>query len=155
MTAVHIVPFDNALHRSDVIALWRTSFGYDTAHNEPSLVIDTKLAMKDDLLFVAVLTGDRVDDAVVGTAMAGYDGHRGWLYSVAVSPEHRQSGIGRQLVMHAEQALSGRGCRKINLQLIQSNAAVAAFYESMGYAVEPRISMGKLVGADMQVTHPS
>ena len=88
---------------------------------------------------------------VVGTVMAGYDGHRGWLYSVAVSPAHRKLGAGRQLVAHAEQALAGRGCLKINLQLLQSNAAVVAFYASMGYAVEPRVNMGKLLHENIPV----
>ena len=144
MTILNITPFDNGMHRSQVTEVWRACFGYETAHNEPGLVIDKKLAMHDGLLFVAVAAGDAAGE-VVGTVMAGYDGHRGWLYSVAVSPAHRKLGIGRQLVAHAEQALTSLGCRKINLQLLQSNAVVAAFYASMGYVVEPRISMGKLV----------
>ena len=154
MTTVNIIPFDNALHRSQVMAVWRASFGYETAHNEPGLVIDKKLAMHDSLFFVAVVAGDVASDAVgevVGTVMAGYDGHRGWLYSVAVSPGHRKLGAGRQLVAHAEQALVSLGCLKINLQLLQSNAAVAAFYASMGYAVEPRVNMGKLVHENIPV----
>ena len=140
MTILNIVPFDNAIHRNQVMDVWRASFGYDTAHNEPGLVIDKKMAMHDSLFFVAVAAAE-----VVGTVMAGYDGHRGWLYSVAVSPAHRKLGTGRQLVAHAEQSLVSRGCLKINLQLLQSNAAVAAFYASLGYAVEPRVSMGKLM----------
>ena len=144
MTLLNIVPFDNVIHRSQVMTLWRASFGYETAHNEPGLVIDKKLAMRDSLFFVAEVAGDAAGE-VVGTVMAGYDGHRGWLYSVAVSPAHRKRGAGRQLVAHAEQALASLGCLKINLQLLQSNAAVAEFYASMGYAVEPRVSMGKLL----------
>ena len=140
MTILNIVPFNNAIHRNQVMDVWRASFGYDTAHNEPGLVIDKKMAMHDSLFFVAVAAAE-----VVGTVMAGYDGHRGWLYSVAVSPAHRKLGAGRQLVAHAEQSLVSRGCLKINLQLLQSNAAVAAFYASLGYAVEPRVSMGKLM----------
>lgn len=150
MTFLNIVPFDNAIHRSQVMDVWRASFGYDTAHNEPGLVIDKKLAMHDDLFFVAVVAGDATGE-VVGTVMAGYDGHRGWLYSVAVSPGHRKLGAGRQLVAHAEQALVSLGCLKINLQLLQSNAAVAAFYASMGYVVEPRVNMGKLVHENIPV----
>ena len=70
----------------------------------PSLVIDKKLAVSDELFFVAV-----IDDKVIGTVMAGYDGHRGWIYSVAVSPSHRREGIGSQLVSHAERALIAKG----------------------------------------------
>ena len=151
MTILNITPFDNVMHRSQVMAVWRACFGYETAHNEPGLVIDKKLAMHDGLLFVAVLAGDAAGE-VVGTVMAGYDGHRGWLYSVAVSPAHRKLGIGRQLVAHAEQALVSKGCLKIKLQLLQSNAAVVAFYASMGYVVEPHISMGKLVRENIAVS---
>ena len=83
--------------------------------------------------------------AIVGTIMAGYDGHRGWLYSVAVDPAKRLSGLGSSLVFHAEKALADLGCMKINLQLLATNEATAAFYKSIGYSVEPRLSMGKLI----------
>ena len=136
--ACTIMVYDDAVHREQVIEVWRTVFGYDTPHNEPSLVIDQKLAVKDDLLFVGLVAHE-----VAGTIMAGYDGHRGWLYSVAVLPDHRHRGIGSALVRHAEQALLARGCMKINFQVVESNAQVVAFYETLGYQVEPRVSMGK------------
>ena len=141
--AVSIQVFDNATQRAQVIALWITVFGYDAPHNEPSLVIDQKLAVKDDLMFVALDGG-----TVVGTIMSGYDGHRGWLYSLAVLPDLRHAGIGSALVRHAEQALLLRGCLKVNLQVVESNSAVVAFYEALGYAVEPRVSMGKRFKAE-------
>lgn len=135
---VLIVPYDNAIHREQVIALWTRVFGYQTAHNEPSLAIDRKCAVGDDMIFIAM-----VGDTVVGTILAGYDGHRGWLYSLAVLPEHRHHGVGSALVRHAEEALAKCDCVKVNLQILESNAGVVAFYEKMGYEVEPRISMGK------------
>ena len=141
--AVSIQVYDNATQRAQVIALWTTVFGYDAPHNEPSLVIEQKLAVKDDLMFVALDGG-----TVVGTIMSGYDGHRGWLYSLAVLPDHRHAGIGSALVRHAEQALLSRGCLKVNLQVVESNSAVVAFYEALGYAVEPRVSMGKRFKAE-------
>jgi ribosomal protein S18 acetylase RimI-like enzyme len=130
----------DATDRSQVIALWCDVFGYETAHNEPSLAIEKKLGERDGLFFVAESEG-----TVVGTAIAGYDGHRGWLYSVAVRQDHRRSGMGSSLVHHAERALAAAGCMKINLQVLSSNRATAAFYESLGYGVEPRISMGKVL----------
>lgn len=138
MSSFQIVPFESQAHRQQVIDLWRRVFGYDKAHNDPALAIAKKLAVTDGLFFVAVAGAD-----VVGTIMAGYDGHRGWLYSLAVLPEHRRQGLGQALIAHAEQALAGRGCVKINLQIMPSNAAVQAFYESAGYVAEARISMGK------------
>ena len=77
--------------------------------------------------------------------MGGYDGHRGWMYSLAVCPEFRRRGIGQQLVHYLERALAAMGCLKINLQVLAGNAAVAGFYEKLGYKIEPRISMGKLL----------
>lgn len=138
-----VVPYADRTHRRAVIALWRAAFGYDTPHNDPDLAIDRKLAVADDLFFVAV-----DHNAVVGTAMAGYDGHRGWLYSIAVDAAHRRRGIGAALVRHAEAALTRLGCVKINLQLADGNARVAAFYEALGYALEPRTSMGKRLVTD-------
>ncbi len=96
-----------------------------------------KLALHDDMLLVATDQG-----SVVGTAMAGYDGHRGWLYRVAVSPEHRRRGIGTALVRHAVGSLHKLGCVKVNLQIRADNRAVSSFYESLGFAVEERVSMG-------------
>ncbi|HZQ48353.1 MAG TPA: GNAT family acetyltransferase [Verrucomicrobiae bacterium] len=147
MNTIAIKPFVNAAHRSQVAALWETVFGYEAAHNNPGLVIDKKLQVDDQLFFVAV-----ADDAVVGTIMAGYDGHRGWIYSVAVSPAHRRRGIGRELVSHAERALISQGCVKINLQILEENGSVSAFYASLGYAIEKRVSMGKRIAENVQAT---
>lgn len=132
--------YEDTTDRAQVIALWRNVFGYETAHNEPNLAISKKIAAQDGLLFVAVDNNN-----IIGTIMAGYDGHRGWLYSVAVHPSKRLSGLGSMLVHHAEKALANLGCLKINLQLLATNEATAAFYKSLGYSVEPRVSMGKVL----------
>ncbi len=124
--------------RDEVTSLWRQTFPGEP-HNEPNAVIDAKLAV-DRLLFVA-----RDQGKVIGTAMAGYDGHRGWLYSVAVDPDRQRQGIGRQLVDYAVDVLKTKGCVKINLQVRATNAGVVAFYEALGFVVEDRISMGKLL----------
>lgn len=137
---VTITDYKDFAHRSQVIALWESVFGYETAHNRPALAIDKKLAAKDELFFVAV-----TDDKVVGSIMAGYDGHRGWIYSVAVSPSHRRKGIGSQLVSHAEWALTAKGCVKINLQIMEGNESVSGFYSSLGFSIERRVSMGKVI----------
>ncbi len=127
-----------------VVALWRQVFAYPQARNDPAAVVRQKLAVQPGLFFVAEDGG-----AVVGTVMAGYDGHRGWLYRVAVHPRHRRRGVGRALVRHAEAALRALGCAKVNLQINADNADVAEFYRRLGYQVEERISMGKqLPGPD-------
>jgi ribosomal protein S18 acetylase RimI-like enzyme len=145
MGAVTITPFVNAVHRAQVVTLWTETFGYEAAHNRPELVIDKKLAVCDDLFFVAI-----IDSAVVGTIMAGYDGHRGWIYSLAVSPSCRRRGVGSELLLHAERALTGRGCVKINLQILNGNESVMEFYAKLGYAEEKRISMGKRINENLR-----
>ncbi|MDO9345574.1 GNAT family acetyltransferase [Pseudomonas pergaminensis] len=139
-----IGPYRDRPHRAQVVALWQEAFGYDTAHNLPTLAIDKKLAVNDGLFFVAM---DK--KTVIGTILAGYDGHRGWLYSVAVHADYRRHGLGSSLVRYAEQALTALGCVKINLQITSGNDAVAGFYEALGYGVEPRISMGKKIAENI------
>ena len=133
---MHVRPCTNH-DRAGVIALWERVFPDDPPHNAPAKVFDGKLAMHDDMLFVATDA-----DTAIGTAMAGYDGHRGWLYTVAVAPEHRRRGTGTALVRHAVGALRRAGCIKVNLQIRATNAAVRGFYEALGFEVEERLSMG-------------
>jgi ribosomal protein S18 acetylase RimI-like enzyme len=135
---MRITSFDNRLYRDQVISLWREVFGYEADHNEPGLVIDKKHEFGDGLFFVALK-----NKAVVGTVMAGYDGHRGWIYSIAVSPNYQKQGVGSSLLAFAEQKLSELGCMKTNLQIMEGNEVVESFYLANGYQTEKRISMGK------------
>ena len=122
--------------REPLIQLWKTVFPDDPAHNEPSSVLEAKLKV-DDLIFVVEQEG-----GIVGACIAGYDGHRGWLYAVAVEPEYRRRGIGKRLVQTAMDSLKEMGCIKVNIQIRSTNTEVAAFYRSLGYSVEDRLSMG-------------
>ena len=125
-----------------VVALWLEAFPeYGDAsrpQRNPHLSIANKLAMQPELFFVAVK-----DARIVGTVMAGYDGHRGWMYSLAVLGVERRQGIGRQLVRHAEAALTARGCPKVNLQVLTAKDDVREFYEALGYRADEVISLGK------------
>ena len=137
---ISIVDFDDQPYREQVIELWTAVFGYDAPHNEPQLVIDKKLAVEDGLFYLAVQ-----NDKVIGSVMAGYDGHRGWIYSLAVVPSLQKKGIGTRLLHYAEARLSEIGCMKINLQIVAGNEAVERFYFANGYSTEKRISMGKKI----------
>ena len=136
---VVIRPFEDA-DETAVAALWREVFPDDPPRNEPSLVMTEKRAVQRDLFFVA-----RLDEELVGTAMAGYDGHRGWVYKLAVRPSRRRCGIGRALMARVESALVDLGCAKLNLQVRAGNEAVVAFYQRLGYGIEERVSLGKLL----------
>src|SRR5262249_4916560 len=106
--------------------------------NSAEQSIPAKRAVQPDLFLVAVESG-----AIVGSVMAGYDGHRGWLYAVAVRTTHRRRGIGTALVKDAEKRLRAIACTTITLQARATNAPVISFYQSLGYECEERISMGK------------
>lgn len=127
-------------HFAEVAALWERVFPDDPPHNRAALAVPEKMRVQPELFLVA-LDGERV----IGTVMAGYDGHRGWLYSVAVHPDGQRRGVGTALVREAEARLFALGCRKINLQIREGNEAVTAFYARLGYDVEPRVSMGKRI----------
>jgi hypothetical protein len=121
-----------------VVDLWQQVFPGAPAHNVPELDIGRKMQVQPELFLVA-LEGTRL----VGTAMGGFDGHRGWVYYLAVHPGRRRRGVGRALMERIEAELTARGCPKINLQVRGANRQAAAFYRRLGYLVEDRISMGK------------
>ncbi len=136
---VNIRPYTEA-DKPGVIALWRMVFPEAPAWNDPAADIRRKLTVQPDLFLVAHDEG-----RIIGSTMAGFDGHRGWVYYVAVAPDWRRQGIGRALVRTAEEGLAHLGCTKVNLQVRASNPAVVAFYENLGFVVEERISMGKRI----------
>jgi ribosomal protein S18 acetylase RimI-like enzyme len=138
---MNIRPYQEA-DEPAVIALWREAFPDEPAHNVPAEVIRRKLAVQRDLFLVAEVGG-----AVVGTVLAGYDGHRGWLHKVAIAAAHRRRGVGSALVRQVEAALRAVDCPKVNLQVRAANAGVVAFYEALGYRVEPVMSLGKRIDA--------
>lgn len=138
--SVNVRPFRET-DAEAVAALWRDVFPDAPSWNDPRRDIERKLAVQRELFLVACEL-----DRVVGTAMAGYDGHRGWVYYVAVSPDHRRRGIGAALMRSVEDALEERGCPKLNLQVRSPNRGAAEFYQRLGYRVEDRVSMGKRLG---------
>ena len=142
---MEIINFDDTKHRSGVLMVLKSVFNYKDARNNPEMLIDKKLAVNDDLFFVATENGE-----VIGTVMAGYDGHRGWIYSLAVVPEYRRRLVGTKLLEHAESKLSKLGCVKINLQILLSNENVKNFYLKNGFKVEERISMGKEISENIK-----
>jgi ribosomal protein S18 acetylase RimI-like enzyme len=123
-----------------VASLWRKIFPNNPPHNKPEDDIRRKLKIQRELFFVA-----EDGSEIIGTAMAGYDGHRGWVYAVAVDPEYRRRNIGAALMKRIEDGLKAIGCPKLNLQIREGNEEVVAFYKKLGYEVEPRVSMGKLL----------
>lgn len=109
-------------------------------YNQPQKIIQKKLARQAELLLVAAQ-----ESVIIDSIIAGYDGHRGWLNLVAVLPQYQRQGIGKKLVEYAFEKLSAMGCHKVNIQIRESNEAVVAFYQHLGFTIEPRISMGRFI----------
>ena len=121
----------------DVIELWH-SCNLVVPWNDPKLDIERKLKVDPDLFLVGL-----IESEVVATVMGGYEGHRGWINYLAVSPEIRQKGVGQKMVGEVEAKLRKLGCPKINIQIRSSNKGAIEFYRKIGFSVDDVISMGK------------
>ena len=121
-----------------VIALWQAC-GLTRPWNHPGKDIARKLQVQAEGFVVAVdATG-----AIVGSVMAGYEGHRGWINYLAVSPAVQRGGLGRALMAQAETWLRAQGCPKINLQIRQDNTVAIGFYQAIGFGEDAALSFGK------------
>ena len=138
---MNIRPFQ-AADEEAVVALWRTC-DLVRPWNDPRKDIRRKLRVNPEWFLVGELGG-----RLVGTVMAGYEGHRGWINYLAVAPGRRRAGLGRALMAEAERLLRAAGCAKINLQVRTANTAVIAFYERIGYRRDDCVSLGKRLEAD-------
>jgi ribosomal protein S18 acetylase RimI-like enzyme len=126
-----------------VIALWQAC-DLTRPWNDPHKDIARKLQVGADLFVVGIEGGE-----LIGSAMFGYEGHRGWVNYLAVSPAYQRRGHASTLMRWGEQALQSRGCPKINLQVRSSNAAVIAFYKSLGYGDDEVTGLGKRLVSDL------
>jgi ribosomal protein S18 acetylase RimI-like enzyme len=121
-----------------LVQLWERVFPDDPPANAPRLMIERKLGVQPELLLVGLL-----GEQLVGAVMAGFDGVRGWIHHLAVAPEWHRHGFASRLMRAAEAGLRELGCPKVNLQVRATNSQVVAFYRSLGYMIEERISMGR------------
>jgi ribosomal protein S18 acetylase RimI-like enzyme len=143
MTDLKVAPLTDA-DVEPVIALWQRC-GLTRPWNDPS----------GDIAFArrgpnsAILIG-RSDNAIVATALAGHDGHRGWVYYVAVDPDHQGKDFGRAIMAAAEDWLRQTGIEKVMLMVRPDNTKVQAFYDRLGYDVQERVIYAKwLDGREM------
>ena len=135
-TPMDIRPYSDH-DKSALIALWQRC-GLTRSWNDPEKDIDRKLTQQPELFLVGT-----IGHKLVGSVMAGFDGHRGWMNYLAVCPSHQGRGFGRQLVNKAEELLQQTGCPKVNIQIRTDNEQVISFYRNLNYDIEERVSMGK------------
>ena len=121
----------------DVIDLWHRC-SLVAPQNDPKKDIEMKLQVQPELFLVGVIS-----NRIISTVMSGYDGHRGWIYYLAVDPDFQKNGIGRCMFEKAEMKLRKLGCSKINLQVRNSNKSVIAFYKHIGFLDDDVLGMGK------------
>lgn len=124
-------------HQDAVVDLWKKC-NLVVPQNDPVEDIRRKLDFQPELFFVALLRGK-----LVGSIMAGYEGHRGWLNYLAVLPEYQKRGYGGKLVEKAVGELRKLGCLKVNLQVRRSNVSVIEFYKHLGFREDEVVSLGK------------
>ena len=126
----------------EVIDLW-IKCRLVVASNNPQKDIDRKLKKDRDLFLVGIL-----DEKIIATVMGGYEGHRGWINYLAVDPRYRRDGYGRFIMQEVEERIRAKGCPKINLQVRATNKEVIRFYQSLDYADDHVIGLGKRLVED-------
>ncbi|GAA1154687.1 GNAT family acetyltransferase [Microbacterium oxydans] len=127
-----------------VVALWEAA-GLTRPWNDPRKDIARKLTVQPELFVVAEDETGRI----LGSVMAGYDGHRGWMNYLATQLDARGLGVGRELVAHVEARLRDLGCPKVNLQVRSGNAQVVDFYRRLGYEIDDTVDLGKRLIPDV------
>ena len=138
---MHIRPFESG-DEVAVIELWR-SCGLVVAHNDPHKDILRKLEVNPEWFLVGELDG-----SIIGSCMAGYEGHRGWINYLAVHPDHQRRGHASALMSESERLLRQAGCPKINLLVRASNSTMIAFYRQLGFAEDEVVTFSKRLQHD-------
>ncbi|MFT4215946.1 MAG: GNAT family acetyltransferase [Micropruina sp.] len=129
----------SAADTEETVSLWETC-RLTRPWNDPRADIARKLAVQPELFLVAE---ERGNARIVGSVMAGYDGHRGWMYYLAVAPSHRGRGLGRTLVSEVEGRLEALGCPKTQLMVRADNRQACGFYTALGYEIGEVLMLGK------------
>jgi ribosomal protein S18 acetylase RimI-like enzyme len=129
----------NAADASEVIALWEAC-GLTRPWNDPAA--DFTRAVRGPTSAVLVL---HEGDALAASVMTGFDGHRGWVYYLAVAPERRRAGLGRVMMDAAEAWLRTRGAPKIQLMVRADNEAALGFYEALGLERQQVVTLGRFL----------
>ena len=130
------------MDEKEVMALWQECH-LIAPQNNPQLDIQRKLKVNPEWFLVG-----EIEEKIVASCMAGYDGHRGWINYLGVKPAYRHQGIASKVLKEAEKGLRAVGCPKINLQIRETNTEIIRFYEKVGYKMDPVLSMGKRIADD-------
>ena len=136
-----IRPFEIS-DQKEVIELWKAC-QLVVPWNDPAKDIARKLKVDADLFLVGESEGK-----IIATVMGGYEGHRGWINYLAVSPQQQKKGYGKKIMQLVERRIQQKGCPKINLMIRAKNTEAVAFYRSLGYDLETSVGLGKRLEPD-------
>ena len=123
-----------------LVALWEAC-GLTRPWNDPER--DARLAIEGA---TSTILGLRDGEALIASVMIGFDGHRGWIYYLAVAPERRREGLGRQMMKAAEVWLRERGAPKLQLMVRTTNEEALGFYEALGLERQEVVTLGRFLG---------
>lgn len=129
--------------RNSIVALWEAC-DLTRPWNDPNKDIDRKIQFQPNLFFVGT-----VNSNVIASAMAGYDGHRGSVFYLAVHPTCQGQGYGQKLMSHVENVLTSMGCPKLNIVVRSTNESVLEFYDNLSYKPDDVVSIGKRLIPDV------
>lgn len=129
---------------AEVVAMWEAC-GLTRPWNDP--VTDAERALAGP---TSTILGLRCGGDLLGTVMAGIDGHRGWIHYLGVAPQHRRSGRGRALMAAAEDWLRERGAPKVQLMVRSTNRDVVDFYTALGYGDQETVVLGRFLDPELQ-----
>ena len=132
-----IMPLPENLFRA-AVQLWRDS-GLTRPWNDPEADLRRAVAGPSSTVLAAL------DDSqqLAATAMVGHDGHRGWVYYLAVDPALRGRGLGREMMEACEMWVHAQQIPKIQLMVRTTNEAAVGFYGHLGYANSEVIVLGR------------
>jgi ribosomal protein S18 acetylase RimI-like enzyme len=120
-----------------ILALWKTG-GLIISHSDSKDSLKKQLEQDADLFLVAEENGH-----IIGVIMGRWDGRRGWINRLAVTPDRQHKGLGTLLMNQVEERLKAKGCEKVNLLIDSSNSGVGGFYQQLGYTYDDLIFMEK------------
>jgi ribosomal protein S18 acetylase RimI-like enzyme len=133
---VNIEPLPEKLY-ADAVALWHET-GLTRPWNDPAADLNRATEGAE-----STILGGLDGDTLVATAMVGHDGHRGWVYYLAVDPARQGQGIGRQMMAACEDWVLAQRIPKLQLMVRSGNVAAAGFYQKLGYTDAEVVVLGK------------
>ena len=124
------------------VELWSRVEGVEIAEGDSKEDIASYLVQNPGLSRVAENNG-----AIVGASLCGHDGHRGYIYHLAVAPECRGRGIGRKLVAECLEGLRRFGLKRALILVATDNPQGEAFWLRYGWEEVPD---AKVMGIDLE-----